>query len=280
LKAQEQFDKPGSVARNPNMAAILHETQFAETKGSGMRVMRQELQQAGLSVPTFESDRENDVFRVTFLFHHLLDKAAWEWLGRFKEHNLSDELLRALVFVKETTQISNLAFRDITGLDTLAASTGLRKLSKIGLLEKQGVGANTFYVASHTMLEAIESASGDVSPAALQGSLQGSLQDSGLSKNERIASIDAKLPLPLRRRLVHLRMGKRAEPEELRELVVDVCRHMPLSKEQIALVVNRNPAFVAQNYLTPLVKEGRLQLTIPQAPSHPDQKYQSNERKK
>jgi ATP-dependent DNA helicase RecG len=33
LKAQEQFDKPGSVTRNPNIAAILHETRFAETKG-------------------------------------------------------------------------------------------------------------------------------------------------------------------------------------------------------------------------------------------------------
>lgn len=56
LKAQEQFDKPGSIARNPHIAAILHETHFAETKGSGMRVMRQELQSAGLSMPTFESD--------------------------------------------------------------------------------------------------------------------------------------------------------------------------------------------------------------------------------
>jgi ATP-dependent DNA helicase RecG len=59
LKSQEQFDRPGSVMRNPNIAAILHETHFAETKGSGMKVMREELLHAGLSVPTFESDREN-----------------------------------------------------------------------------------------------------------------------------------------------------------------------------------------------------------------------------
>ena len=32
LKAQEQFDKPGSVTRNPNIAAILHETNIRGNK--------------------------------------------------------------------------------------------------------------------------------------------------------------------------------------------------------------------------------------------------------
>ena len=132
LKSEEQFDSSGSVTRNPNIAAILHETYFAETKGSGMRVMRQLLRQAGLSVPTFESDRDNDTFRVTFLFHHLLDQSEWEWLSHFSDLNLTDDELRALVFVRETTQITNLNFRDISGLDTLAASTALRKLRGMG----------------------------------------------------------------------------------------------------------------------------------------------------
>ena len=39
------------------IAAVLHETRFAETKGSGIRVMREGMEQAGLTPPLFESDQ-------------------------------------------------------------------------------------------------------------------------------------------------------------------------------------------------------------------------------
>src|SRR5690606_19690507 len=40
LKSPEHLGEPGSAPRNPRIAAVLHETRFAETKGSGIRVMR------------------------------------------------------------------------------------------------------------------------------------------------------------------------------------------------------------------------------------------------
>lgn len=47
LKAEEKFDDPGSISRNPHLAAILHDTRFAENKGSGIRVMREQLEGTG-----------------------------------------------------------------------------------------------------------------------------------------------------------------------------------------------------------------------------------------
>jgi ATP-dependent DNA helicase RecG len=52
LKSQERFAEPGSTLRNPHIAEILHETRFAETKGSGIRVMRQKMAEMGLAEPT------------------------------------------------------------------------------------------------------------------------------------------------------------------------------------------------------------------------------------
>jgi ATP-dependent DNA helicase RecG len=57
LKSPEHLGEPGSEPRNPRIAAVLHETRFAETKGSGIRVMRETMEQAGLTPPLFESDR-------------------------------------------------------------------------------------------------------------------------------------------------------------------------------------------------------------------------------
>jgi len=60
------------LPRNPGIAAALHDTRFAETKGSGVRVMREMCEQAGLAPPLFESDRANDQFIVRLFFHHFL----------------------------------------------------------------------------------------------------------------------------------------------------------------------------------------------------------------
>jgi ATP-dependent DNA helicase RecG len=58
LKSPEHLGEPGSQrTAQPRIAAVLHETRFAETKGSGIRVMRETMEQAGLTPPLFESDR-------------------------------------------------------------------------------------------------------------------------------------------------------------------------------------------------------------------------------
>lgn len=62
LKSPEHLGEPGSQTRNPRIAAVLHETRFAETKGSGIRVMRDMMERAGLTPPAFESDRTQDKF--------------------------------------------------------------------------------------------------------------------------------------------------------------------------------------------------------------------------
>jgi ATP-dependent DNA helicase RecG len=57
LKSQDQLGEPGSALRNPKIASALYDTRLAETKGSGIRVMRESMAQAGLTPPLFESDR-------------------------------------------------------------------------------------------------------------------------------------------------------------------------------------------------------------------------------
>jgi len=126
LKSEERFSEPGSELRNPIIAAALHETLYAETKGSGIRAMREYMRNAGRTPPTFDSDRNNDRFEVTFLFHHFLNEEDLEWLTQFKDDHLSDEQLRALVFVRERQAINNAAYRDINGVETLVASNALR----------------------------------------------------------------------------------------------------------------------------------------------------------
>ena len=70
LKREDTLGQPGSDLRNPSLAAVFHETNLAETKGTGIRTIRKLLKEAGFAPPLFQSDRVNNLFTSTFSFQH------------------------------------------------------------------------------------------------------------------------------------------------------------------------------------------------------------------
>src|SRR5207237_10461965 len=98
---------------NPKIAAVFHDVRLAETKGSGIRVMRELMDERQLSPPVLESDRTNNSFLALLLFHHFLGPKDLDWLNSFKEMNLSNEDMRYLVSAREVGAINNSSYRDI-----------------------------------------------------------------------------------------------------------------------------------------------------------------------
>src|SRR5438128_1322146 len=119
---------------------------LAENKGTGVAAMRKVMQRAGLTPPLFDSDRARNLFVVTLWLHNLIGQDDTTWLQSFAAQRLSDEQARALVVARRTGSVSNAILRDVSGLDTLAASNQLRQLRDLGLLELRGKGSATHYV--------------------------------------------------------------------------------------------------------------------------------------
>lgn len=71
LKPEGELGLPGSITRNEKIATVLHEINVAETKGTGIRTMRDLMREANLTVPLIETDRGSNQFTLTFLTHHL-----------------------------------------------------------------------------------------------------------------------------------------------------------------------------------------------------------------
>ncbi|GAA3707966.1 hypothetical protein GCM10022421_13600 [Oceanisphaera sediminis] len=107
--------------------------------------MRRLLREAGLSAPLFVSDRQQEDFVATYLFHHFLSDDDLAWLEPFQSLGLCDEQRLALLLVREQGAIDNAAYRDINGVDTLTASQQLTRLCQLNLLEKGGQGSGTYY---------------------------------------------------------------------------------------------------------------------------------------
>lgn len=269
IKAEEQLGEPGSETRNPRIAGVLHEVNIAETKGSGIRAMRELMLAQGLLPPTFESSRRPDQFVATFLFHHFLGADDLAWLRKLTAEPISDEESRALVFVRELGAIDNAAYRAINRTDTLNASGHLRRLRDLDLLEMKGAGSRTYYVPGPRFLAAQRVAARDVVPG--QSNSHQDAQDSHQPSADSHQLL-AMIPLQLAERIPSA--GSKPRRDILRALIVDICRWRAVSARELASILNgREHKPLVRDYLTPMVAEGLLAYTIPEMENHPDQRY-------
>ena len=276
IKAEEQLGEPGSETRNPRIAAVLHEVNVAETKGSGIRAMRELMVQHDLLPPTFESTRRPDQFVATFLFHHFLGKDDLTWLRRLTLEPLNDEEARALVFVRESGAIDNAAYRSINRTDTLNASTHLRRLRDLGLLAMRGSGSRTYYLPGAAFEAVARESTIEVVPNGDSGTTQNrkSHQPGPQSHHPEVQSHHPveTLPSALRARLPQ--PGRRLSRELLRHLIVDLCAWQPQSSRGLAALLGRKEhKSLVRDHLSPMVAEGLLAYTIPEMENHPDQRY-------
>lgn len=279
LVSEDRLGDPGSETRNPVIAAILHDANLAETKGSGIRVMRQLMDEVGLTPPTFESDRERNQFVVTLLFHHFLSPDDWAWLRGFQDVELTDEQARALVFVREAGAITNAAFRAINHVDVLAASQHLRRLRNHGLLQQKGKGADTYYVPTEKLLARWQTRSNEPpasAPAVPQVSQapDQSIQVSPQSIQPDQQSIQVP-DLPELLAIQVRRLGGRPKRDAIRTVIRELCAWRPLSADELATLLGRTRVHLVNEHLSSMLAAGVLAHTIPEQPSHPQQKYRT-----
>ncbi|MBI4818893.1 MAG: putative DNA binding domain-containing protein [Deltaproteobacteria bacterium] len=291
LIEEEKLGQPGSASRNPRIARVFREIGVAENIGSGIRLMREEMEAAKLARPLFESSRESNRFVATLMFAHLFTSEQRAWLGAVGD-SLSKEQQLALVYCRELGEIRNAVLRDLTGLDTLAASAALRGLRDLGLVEQRGASSQTYYVLRPAVRPTAETGElrsegveleNPVTPSergelgAQGGELdpqRGELDPQGGElENPRVRDLLGGLPDPLQARVRSL--PKRAPEGRLRTAIVELCGIRPWTPAELSVVLGRSVRKLVDKHLAPLVRDGRLERTHPESPTHPDQAYRT-----
>lgn len=299
LKPVDRLGEPGSQTRNPTIASILHETKYAENKGSGIRVMQQLMDEANLSPPSFDSDREHDQFTATFLMHHFLDKQDIAWLAHFKDANLSDDEARILIHARENGWVNNGICRYYTKLDTLEASGILRRLRDLGLLQQHPHASMTYYTPTPNLLrpELSKIQSEQKIPAHektttltdFTPAMPGTSQPTNLPTYPPThqPTMPGPLPTNLRALPTNLRalptnlleeirnLGQRSPPGQVQKIIAELCAIRAFTADELAETLNRNKQWVFRSYLSPMIRDGILEYTLPGNPHHPNQAYRA-----
>ena len=264
LKPEEQLGEPGSKNRNPFIASIFHETNLAETKGSGIRTMRNLMEKSSLAPPTFESDHTANLFTTRLLLHHFLNESDLQWLDTFSKFDLNTEQKKGLIFIREAGAIDNSTYRQLNACDVLKASNELRSLRDKGLIEQKGKGRATYYITGDNLNT--EPYSANTEPQSLNTEPQ--------SLNTEPQSLLQELPSVLIEKIEQLRVREN-DSTKIKSVVYEICKHKSYSAKQLAIILSRKENTVFRNYLTPLREEGKLKYTIPDMPNHPEQAYKS-----
>ena len=264
LKSEEKLGQPGSETRNPFIAALFHDTNLAETKGSGIRAMRRLMQQAHLAPPTFESSRENNEFTSRLLLHHFLDASDLAWLEQFKRFDLTDNLQQALIFVREVGAIDNSTYRQMADCDILKASNDLRLLRRYNLLKSKGKGKATYYVPGSGL---------STPPRDLSTPPQNlSTPPQNLSTPPQDLST---LPREIAIRIEQLNQREH-DTEKIKSIILDMCAFRAMKAIEIAGYLNKGEGYIKRKYLKEMITEKKIKYLHPDMINHPEQAYLAN----
>ncbi len=301
LKPEKELGQKGSRLRNPVLAAVLYDVKYAETKGSGIGIIKEQLRKAQLIPPTFHSDILANSFKITCSFNQLLDEQQLAWLSQFKAFNLSQDAVMALVLAKENGSVNHQSLKALSKLESHQLSKILADLVKFGLLVKQGSGRGVVYFLSQFAKDAIptresvelnsnsgklnaenvelnqpnnvELAQNSVELTANNVELNG---DSG-KLNEESTKLNDKnsveLPASLQSKIEAL--SQKPAKEVLSHILVEICTVSPMNIQQLATLLKRKDRSL-RPILNQLVKQGDLVYLYPDTPTHPAQGYIAN----
>ncbi|WP_299250363.1 ATP-binding protein [uncultured Cytophaga sp.] len=276
LKPEEQLGEPGSKNRNPFIAAIFHETNLAETKGSGIRTMRLLMEKAAMVPPTFESDHGANQFSTRLLLHHFLNEEDIVWLQEFKSYDLNDPQKRALIFVREAGAIDNATYRQINGVDLMKASVELRVLRDADIIEQKGKGRYTYYITNNSckswFIYATDLAGNQINTfSAPVDDLSAPVDDLSAPVNQDLVH---QLPLNLQEIVKNLPV-RIIDATVLQDVVLQLCTYKEFKSAELAGILGRSEKYLLRNFITPLREAGMLEYTFPDMANHPQQAYRT-----
>jgi ATP-dependent DNA helicase RecG len=281
LKSEDTLGQPGSQTRNPLIAAAFHETNLAETKGSGIRAMRKLLQQAHLAPPTFESNRERNVFTVRLLLHHFLNPSDLEWLSFFDSFNLNDAQKQALIFTREVGAIDNSSYRQIADLDVYKSNIDLRQLKDYGFISQQGKGRGTYYLPTVKITgeakDNTEASALNTEAIILNTDASATINTEATALNTEASTLNTEalikeLPISIKEAISNLKVKER-DKEKVCKVIESICGIKPYELKQLASILRKNENWVSRQYIKPLIDQGRLNYLYTEMKNHPEQAY-------
>ena len=234
----------------------------------------------------------NNDCETVLRLQQLIAEEEMLWLKHFD--NLTDKEAEVLILAKKMGQITNKDIRENIGLDTLQASSILRKFCKNNYLLKHGKSSNSYYLLNSCYTDNCDSLAGN--DQALTGASTGNNVSSYLNNDlstginepstgindviiiKEVGDLSNDMLLNLQSIVASARAKGRFTPEQSKSIVLQICQKQFMSSSILKHFLNREIDTIRRKYLSPLLKEGLLELAYPKTLQHPSQAYRTTDK--
>ena len=241
----------------------------------------------------------NNDCETVLRLQQLIAEEEMLWLKHFD--SLTDKEAEVLILAKKMGQITNKDIRENIGLDTLQASSILRKFCKNNYLLKHGKSSNSYYLLNSCYTDNCDSLAGN--DRALTGASTGNnvsshpnndlstgINEPSTGINEpstgindviiikEVGDLSNDMLLNLQSIVASARAKGRFTPEQSKSIVLQICQKQFMSSSILKHFLNREIDTIRRKYLSPLLKEGLLELAYPKTLQHPNQAYRTTDK--
>ena len=234
----------------------------------------------------------NNDCETVLRLQQLIAEEEMLWLKHFD--SLTDKEAEVLILAKKMGQITNKDIRENIGLDTLQASSILRKFCKNNYLLKHGKSSNSYYLLNSCYTDNCDSLAGNdqALTSASTGNNVSSYLNNDLSTGinepstgindviiiKEVGDLSNDMLLNLQSIVASARAKGRFTPEQSKSIVLQICQKQFMSSSILKHFLNREIDTIRRKYLSPLLKEGLLELAYPKTLQHPSQAYRTTDK--
>ncbi len=296
LVSLEQIRRGGvSECRNKSLQVMFQMLGVGDKAGSGIDKIRDSWKSLHWQAPRLEETQRPDRVNLSLPLVSMLPESVLSVLmERFGEsfRALDKDAVQALATAAMEGSVSNQRLQDILTLHRRDITGLLQMLVKAGFLEPEGFGRGTRY---------------ELVAAEAAGVQRSTLTDLGTSPPAKPVSPPAKPVSPpakpvsppakpagpgdevprsgevvdpaVDERLLVIaepvRSTRRINVAVTRRVVLELCRDRFLSLRQLSQLLARGPESLRDDFITPLVRDGLLELRFPDQRSRRDQAYRT-----
>jgi ATP-dependent DNA helicase RecG len=282
LLSREQLLEGGvSECRNRSLQQMFQMLGAGDKAGSGIDKIRTswaaQYWQSPRLLETFRPDRVKLVLpMISTLPEEAMERLDQRFGDRFRARG-ADEI-QALVTAEVEGEITNQRLQEMLALHRVDITRMLRGLVKDGLLVSDGQGRGTRYFPGP------DEGAGDRDRPAVLPSATTSPPDIPVIPPDSGPIPPDKEPIPPYNKAELLaiaepvRSARRSDPAMTRSTILALCSGRFLSLRELSGLLDRGPETLRDRFISPMIKEGALELRYPDKPSRRDQAYRARSR--
>jgi ATP-dependent DNA helicase RecG len=266
-----------SDPRNPALLRMFRRIGYAEEAGTGMPRIFRSWRDLGFEPPHIDAGDERYEFAITLPYQHLLSEDDRVWLAGLGVPLAQEEQL-ALVIARHDNWVDNQSLRGVTGLHGADASRVLTGLRDREHLEMNGSKRGAVYRLPVALIDPnmmISDTDMMISDTSIVDNGPNMMISSANSTDNELSLEDSDPTSVYSKRLQQIaapaQARKRMPPDQLRNIIVELCAVQTLSAPELAQLLSRSEIHIRQ-MICALVDTGEI-LPVHRARRHPGQRY-------